>query len=70
MTLAKRICELAHQHGSLRAAARVVRIDHGYLWRLYKGAKKEPSAAVLRKLGLKRIVSYERSHDINSEAAK
>lgn len=61
MTLAERICELSHQHGSLRAAARVVRIDHGYLWRLYKGTKKEPSAAVLRKLGLQRVVTYARA---------
>lgn len=58
--LARRIQELAKQHGSLRAAARVVQIDHAYLSRLQSGAKIEPSDDTLRKLGLKRIVKYER----------
>lgn len=55
-----RIQELAKQHGSLRAAARVLEIDHAYLHRLQRGDKTEPSAAVLRKLGLRRIVTYVR----------
>lgn len=53
-----RIQNLAKQHGSLRAAARVLDIDHAYLSRLQDGLKLEPSDAVLRKLGLKRVVFY------------
>lgn len=56
--LRARIQELAKQHGSLRAAARALEIDPGYLSRLQDGLKLEPSDAVLRKLGLKRIVLY------------
>lgn len=47
------------QHGSIRAAARVLKIDHAYLWRLARGTKKEPSAEVLKKLGVRRIVTYQ-----------
>jgi hypothetical protein len=48
------------RHGSLRAAARALRIDAGYLSRLRVGFKAQPSAAVLRKLGLRRAPStYE-----------
>lgn len=56
--LRARIQELARQHGSLRAAARALGIDAGYLSRLQDGSKLEPSDAVLRKLGLKRVVLY------------
>lgn len=59
MTLPQRITELMLQHGSIRAAARVVKIDHAYLWRLARGTKKEPTADALRKLGLRRIVTYQ-----------
>ena len=58
MNLSGRIQQLAKQHGSLRAAARVLEIDHGYLSRLQNGVKTEPSDDVLRKLGVKRVVSY------------
>lgn len=56
--LRARIQALAKQHGSLRAAAMVLQIDHGYLSRLQDGLKLEPSDDVLRKLGLKRVVTY------------
>ena len=56
--LRARIQELATQHGSLRAAARILDLDHAYLSRLQDGHKTEPSDAVLRKLGLKRVVTY------------
>jgi hypothetical protein len=59
--LQQRIEELALQHGSLRAAARVLQVDHAYLWRLARGDKAEPSEALLRKLGLRRVVSYQRT---------
>ncbi len=58
--LRARIQELAKQHGSLRAAARVLDIDHGYLSRLQDGGKTEPSDDVLRKLDLRRMVTYIR----------
>jgi len=68
MTLPERIDELVKQHGSVRAAARVVRIDHAYLYRLYVGAKKEPSVAVLKRLGLRRVVTYARAQIKNDPA--
>ena len=58
MTLPERMEMLVKQHGGLNAAARAVRIDHAYFHRLLSGEKKEPSAAVLRKLGLRRVVTY------------
>ena len=58
--LRARIQELAKQHGSLRAASRVLQIDNGYLSRLQDGGKTEPSEEVLRKLGLRRVVTYIR----------
>lgn len=61
MTLGQRLGELVLRHGSLRAVGRVLKIDHAYLSRLYHGQKKEPSAAVLKKLGLARVVTYQRA---------
>lgn len=58
--LAARIDALAEQHGSMRAAARVLGVDAGYLSRLRRGVKKEPGDALLRKMGLRRVVTYER----------
>ncbi len=58
--LRQRIQELAKQHGSLRAAARVLEIDNGYLSRLQDGGKTEPSDDILRKLDLRRVVTYVR----------
>ena len=60
MTLAKRIDELVMQHGSLRALARVLECSPPYICRLRRGVTKNPGAAVLRKLGLRRTVAYER----------
>ena len=47
-------------HGSLRAAARALDIDPGYLFRLLTGEKKNPSRATLTKLGLLRVETYQR----------
>lgn len=58
--LAGRIDEIAALFGSLREAADILQIDAGYLSRLRSGEKTEPSDEVLRKLGLRRVVSYER----------
>lgn len=59
MTLQERIDQLVKQHGSLRAVARVSEIDAGYLSRLRAGEKVNPEKAKLRRLGLRRVVSYE-----------
>lgn len=47
------------QHGSLRAAARVLRVSAPYLCRFRYGQKRNPSDKLLRRLGLVRKVSYE-----------
>ena len=55
--LRDRIDSLVKQHGSIRAAARVLGVDHAYLWRLQTGTKNNPSDSLLRKLKLRRVVS-------------
>ena len=57
--LRERIEELIARHGSLRAAGRVLQIDPAYLSRLRSGEKNDPSDEVVRKLGLRRVVTYE-----------
>jgi len=59
MNLQERIDQLIEQHGTLRAVARVTEIDAGYLSRLRSGEKANPEKAKLRRLGLRRVVSYE-----------
>ena len=59
MTLQDRIDELVAQHGSLRAVARVTEIDVGYLSRLRAYANVNPGRDKLRRLGLRRVVTYE-----------
>jgi AraC-like DNA-binding protein len=59
MTLADRIEELTRQHGSLRALARVMDCSPSYICRLRSGVTKNPGPAVLRKLRLRRVVTYE-----------
>jgi len=63
VTLKERIADLVAQHGSLRAAARVLQIDAGYLHRLSSGEKDAPLETVLKKLKLRQIVTitYERT---------
>lgn len=60
-SLIYRVNELCVKHGGYRAAARVLKIDHAYLYRLGKGQSTNPSKSVLRKLGLKQVIAYERS---------
>ncbi len=60
VTLQDRIDELVAQHGSLRAVARVTEIDVGYLSRLRAGEKANPEKDKLRRLGLRRVVTFER----------
>lgn len=65
VSIEMRVDQLCGQHGGIRAAARVLKIDHAYLYRLWVGEKANPSKAVLRKLGLRKVVRYEleESHD-------
>ena len=67
MTLQDRIDELVAQHGSLRAVARVTEIDVGYLSRLRAYANVNPGRDKLRRLGLRRVVAYERIKPANAE---
>jgi hypothetical protein len=60
VSLEERVKELVTQHGSLRAAARVLEVDPGYLSRLKSGEKDEPSDDLLRRMKLRRVVTYER----------
>ena len=60
MTIQERINELVWQHGSLRAVARVTEIDVGYLSRLRTGQKENLDDKKLRRLGLRRVVIFER----------
>ena len=59
-TLRERATELVNQHGGVRRAARALGLDAAYFLRLLRGEKDNPSAAVLRKMGLKRVVTYWR----------
>lgn len=52
-TVRQRVSELVVQHGGLRPAARALRMTPQYLYRLGNGEKKNASAAMLRKLGLR-----------------
>ena len=68
MTIQERINELVAQHGSLRAVSRVTEIDVGYLSRLRAGEKVNAEADKLRRLGLRRVVSYERLKQPNTNS--
>lgn len=59
MTLQERIDQLVAQHGGLRAVSRVTEIEVSYLSRLRSGEKVNPLKDKLRRLGLRRVVSYE-----------
>ncbi len=58
--LQQRVQELVLQHGSVRAAGRVLEVDSAYLYRLGNGEKTDPGEKLLRRMGLRRIVTYER----------
>lgn len=60
ITLTDRIAELIEQHGSLRAAARALQTNPGYLCRLASGEKSNPGEEVLTCMGLRAVTTYER----------
>ena len=57
----ERIGHLIHRHGSLRKCAKVLDISPAYLSRLFRGEKDVPSDVLLRKMGLRRHVTYSRT---------
>ena len=59
-TIPERVAELAAEYGSLSRASTELEIDASYMSRLMAGKKRNPSDEVLRKLGLRRVVVYER----------
>ena len=58
--VAYRINALKIQHGSLRAAAKVLGCSVGYLSRLRSGEKENPSDILLKRMGLKCMIVYAR----------
>ena len=62
-TLQERVAELIAQHGSLRAAARVLQVEPGYLSRLANGDKVNPGKLILGRMGIRRVVMYERARE-------
>ncbi len=60
-TLSARIQELTVQYGGLRAAARALETDAGYLLRLAAGTRTNPRSALLHRMGLRQVVVYERA---------
>lgn len=54
---------LVEKHGGVRAAARVIGTDPSYLSRIRTGKKWMPSDGLLRKLGLRRVITitYEKT---------
>lgn len=59
MTLQERVLHLITQHGGVRAAARALNMDAGYLTRMAQGRRTRPSERTLRALGLRLVKTYE-----------
>lgn len=53
-----RALQLIKRHGSVRAAASAIDVDHVYLFRISTGERADPGDDVLQKLGLRRVVTY------------
>jgi hypothetical protein len=58
--LMTRVREIIAAHDGLRAAARHLQCDPAYLMRLRDGKKTNPSGDMLKRLGLKKDVSFIR----------
>lgn len=56
--LRARVEAVVKHFGSLRVAGRALRINYAYLARLRSGEKVNPTPAVLKKLGLKKVITY------------
>jgi len=62
ISLPERIAELVEKHGSLRATARALEVDVGYLSRLSSGEKYKPSDELLWRMGLHATTIYQRAN--------
>lgn len=60
MDIQDRVEQLVTKWGSLRAAGVATGISYSYLSRLASGEKVNPSKPVLEKLGLERVITYQR----------
>lgn len=58
-TLTEHIVIQSMNHGSRRAYAAAIGVDHAYLKRLEDGEKENPSDEVLDKMGLRKQVYYK-----------
>lgn len=58
MPIALAIEAAEEEHGGMRAAAKALSIDPGYLSRLKSGEKLNPGDDVLSALGLERVIRY------------
>lgn len=61
------ILGLVKTFGSYRKLAQNLDCDHAYLWKLAHGKKDDPSPELLRKLGLRRVVTVT-YQDLESNA--
>jgi len=66
ITLREQILALIEQHGGVRKAARAVQVDPGYFVKLRDGKQTEPSDVTLRRLGLRKMVTYETLYEKDS----
>ena len=57
--LQKRVAELVDHHGSLRATARVLGTDAANVHRMMTGEHKRPKCLLLRRLGLREVLTHE-----------
>ena len=68
VTVAGRIAELIVEHGGLRATARFLEVDAGYMSRLRSGKHDNPQDLLLWKMGLERVVTYRRLRPVAAVA--
>lgn len=60
--VAQRVNELVQQYGSLRAAAKALACTAGHLSRIRSGKCTEVGNELLKRMGVRRVVHYERIH--------
>lgn len=70
VTVPERVAELVAQHGSLRAVARELNCDVGYLSRLASEEKDAPGSLLLERMGLRRHVTATYTRDQDSKEPK
>lgn len=59
--LQERVRDLVTEHGGLRGAARYIGCDVAYVSRMLDGTRPNPGAPYLEKLGLRKILTWERA---------